>query len=43
MKGKLRYDNGTELEIPLKLTSAGTSPKGSTWAMNPVQIRMLFT
>jgi hypothetical protein len=33
---KLRWDNGTEIEIAASLVSVGTTPTGSTWARNPI-------
>lgn len=32
----IRWDNGTELQIKGTFVSEGTSPNGSTWAMNPI-------
>lgn len=33
---KLRWNNGTSVEIEASLVSEGTTPKGSTWAKNPI-------
>jgi hypothetical protein len=33
---KLRWANGTEVEIPASLVSEGTTPAGSTWVKNPI-------
>merc|ERR1712110_856947 len=33
---KLRWVNGTEVEINASLVSEGTTPLGSTWARNPI-------
>jgi hypothetical protein len=33
---KLRWANGTEVEINASLVSEGTTPLGSTWARNPI-------
>ena len=31
-----RYPNGTQVEMPLRMTDVGTFPKGSQWARDPI-------
>ena len=31
-----RYPNGTQVEMPLRMTAVGTFPKGSQWARDPI-------
>jgi len=33
---KLRWENGTAIQIPATFVSEGTTPAGSTWAKNPI-------
>ena len=33
----IRYPNGSQAEMPLRMTDIGTTPSGSQWARDPVR------